>query len=423
MLLLDLSNCGPAGFLKVLYFFKLILDIVFIIIPVALIIIIIIDFSKAIISSDVDAQGKIFKHSINRIIYALIVFFVPTIVAIVNDILGDFGVDYSRCLNNLTIEKINYLDSAEYEYEEAEKYVALAEKKLTDDSFVTAQKYIDNVQDGSIKKQLQERLDAAKQHKKTDSEGTEGPSSDKNPASYEYDGISSSGSCSPGSSIKVLKSEPDPSCAINYWSKNVNKDNFIYPKTSGKLLGAWPKDYSKIPTKLSNYKTYQDGKLIWPVTPTNGLYKFVYEHNGIDIMAPIGTPIYSPASGKLVYSEWGHTKNKGSDETAYTVTIVMNNPIKHNGVTYDTIFLTHMSGIINRCSSNKCNKNVEKGELLGFVGNASGTAESRGYAPHLHMTIYPAGSYSSGLRTSKIQTLYGLDCGSGCKKISKKAGE
>ena len=62
------------------------------------------------------------------------------------------------------------------------------------------------------------------------------------------------------------------------------------------------------------------------------------------------------------------------------------------------------------------------GELLGFVGNAAGTASSSGVAPHLHMSIYPASSYSSGLKTLIIQDFYDIKCGSSCKNISIKAG-
>lgn len=121
MLFLDLSNCGPSAFLRVLYFFKLILNIVFVIIPIALIILIIIDFSKAIISSDVDAQGKIFKLATKRIMYALIVFFVPTIVAIVNEALGGLGVNYLDCYTDINLDAINLLEAEEIAVDEAKK--------------------------------------------------------------------------------------------------------------------------------------------------------------------------------------------------------------------------------------------------------------------------------------------------------------
>lgn len=126
LLLLDLSSCGPSGLLRVLYFFKLILDIVFIIIPIGLIILLTIDFSKAMISGDESAQKKTFNLATKRIMYAVIVFFVPTIVSIVNTVLGDLGVDYSVCYNDISLEAINALEAEEIAREEAEEAARLA---------------------------------------------------------------------------------------------------------------------------------------------------------------------------------------------------------------------------------------------------------------------------------------------------------
>lgn len=226
----------------------------------------------------------------------------------------------------------------------------------------------------------------------------------------EFNGSYSNGN-SKVNSIIVYSSEPDPSIAINYWSY-VDTKNFVYPKdkATGLSLGAWPKDYKKIPAQLENPKVYQ-GEFIWPCKPVNGKYAFVYEHNGIDIMSDFGTPIYSPVDAILEYSTWGHTVNKGSDETAYSVTLTLEKPVKYAGVNIDTIFLTHMSGIRYRCEWGKCNRKVKKGELLGFSGNAAGTASSAGWAPHLHMSLYNSSSYSTGIGTSSIEKLYNITSG------------
>ena len=223
------------------------------------------------------------------------------------------------------------------------------------------------------------------------------------------------------SEFTVFSSEPDPAIAINYWDKEgmLDASDFIYPKDSetGKSLGAWPKNYKDYPTQLSNCKTYQDN-FIWPVTPTNDEYSYVYEHAGIDIMANFGTPVYSPVDGTMVYSTWGHTVNKGSDETAYSVTLMPSKTVTFNGTEIDEIFLTHMSGIRYRCEEGECNRTVKKGELLGFVGNAASTAGESGWASHLHITFYPEGNYDGALYTSSMESLYEISPGT-----KRKAGE
>ena len=241
-----------------------------------------------------------------------------------------------------------------------------------------------------------------------ESSGTSSSSSGSgDPLEYGDNYSDGNGSIVPGA---VLSSEPDPSAAINYWKNYVDPNNFVYPKDTltGLSLGAWPKDYASIPTQLENMVQYQNA-YIWPTSPTGGTYTYVYEHNGMDIMAKFGTPIYSPVDGTLEYSTWGHTTNKGSDETAYSVSIEPDIKVTYGGTTINCIFFTHMSGIRYRCdNTSQCNRKVKQGELLGFVGNAAGSASSVGWAPHLHLTFYNSSSYSTGLRTSTLEKFYNI---------------
>ena len=141
--------------------------------------------------------------------------------------------------------------------------------------------------------------------------------------------------------------------------------------------------------QLTGYKTYQNGKIILPKTPVNGT---------------------------LDYSEWGHTSNKSGNETSYTVSIKMDDYITIDGKSVNRIFLTHMSGIRYRCNQGSCSRRVKMGELIGFTGNAAGsTCGTSGWAPHLHMTLYPDNNYSGGLTTSQIEKIYGLTSGMSIK--------
>jgi len=112
-----------------------------------------------------------------------------------------------------------------------------------------------------------------------------------------------------------------------------------------------------------------------------------YEHAGLDIHTPMGTPIYAVANGKITYSEYGHTVNTGSHETAYSVKILLDSPFTYGGVTYISAYYTHMqSNLIYNvaCSQHGGNKSntisVKKGDLIGYSGTAN-------YAPHLHFAF------------------------------------
>ena len=404
--------CEDPEILSYIYIFKTLLNVGLILSGVILVIMVSIDIIKIISSSDVDYK-KGAKNIKNRFIAIIMIFIVPSIVSFVLNVVSN-NLEYGNCFDNANRE---YIEIAFIN--KAEEYVLLAEKNLSNSEITNAKKYINKIENKSIKEKLLKRIEVvekyilAKQAEKNNSVSNN---------NLSVEGLYASGDCNPPANIEVLDKEPNPSCPINYWANQgkINKENFIYPKDdNGKSLGAWPKNYKTISDKIQVKKTYQNGLLMWPITPQNGKYTYVYEHNGIDILAPIGTPVYSPVDGILVYSVWGNTKNKGSDETAYSIYIRMDNPIIYNNKKYQDIFLTHLSGIIYRCSSaTNCNKKITKGELLGFVGNAAGTAETGGYAPHLHMTIYPIGNYSAGLKTSIIEKIYSIKNGT-----NRKAGE
>ena len=217
-------------------------------------------------------------------------------------------------------------------------------------------------------------------------------------------GSSSNGTANSCNGSRKDTSQPDPAIAINYWNNKgvLNKNEYIYPKdSSGYNLGAHPKNFKY--ENISNMKNY-NGIFAWPVTPENGIYKFVYEHYGIDIMAPFGTPVYAPVSGQLVYSEWGHTQNQNCNETAYSVKIKLDKPFSYAGYSINYIYMTHMMGITSHCAQSNCNRRINQGELIGFVGWANAT--------HLHVTFcVDSGCGSNSPKTSTIEKIYNISSG------------
>jgi murein DD-endopeptidase MepM/ murein hydrolase activator NlpD len=85
-------------------------------------------------------------------------------------------------------------------------------------------------------------------------------------------------------------------------------------------------------------------------------------HHGLDLAAPIGTPVFAPAAGKITLRE---------RQTQYGNTIVID-----HGYGVETVY-GHMSKF-----ASKLGQTVHRGELIGYVGN---TGYSTG--PHLHYEV------------------------------------
>lgn len=106
-----LEACQHPGVLRVIYFASLILDIVFTVLPIGLIVMLLIDFSKAVIVSD-EKTVKGTKIVIQRIINAMIVFCIPWIVSVFMSLMDSvgFSVNYQECLSNAKSGDFSYYD-------------------------------------------------------------------------------------------------------------------------------------------------------------------------------------------------------------------------------------------------------------------------------------------------------------------------
>lgn len=67
-------------------------------IPIVLIAMVVIDFSKAVVASDEKKMNEAKNNSIKRIVYALVIFLVPTIVSLLFKTLGN-SLDNSELTN------------------------------------------------------------------------------------------------------------------------------------------------------------------------------------------------------------------------------------------------------------------------------------------------------------------------------------
>lgn len=118
-----LNICENPDILRLIHFTLKILDLVFLVIPMALIVIITIDLVKNVFGEDKEVKGNN-KRIITRIVFAVVLFFVPTITNIIMNTLEVAGItsEYQTCLKNAeSIDTINALEQAQKQKEEAEK--------------------------------------------------------------------------------------------------------------------------------------------------------------------------------------------------------------------------------------------------------------------------------------------------------------
>lgn len=119
-------------------------------------------------------------------------------------------------------------------------------------------------------------------------------------------------------------------------------------------------------------------------------------HNGIDIAAPAGQPIYAAADGEVIYTD--------SSDTSYGNWVA----IKHNistkqGSSQIITLYAHM-----RSYRVKAGQKVRQGDILGYEGNTGNTTKKlygpeRGY--HVHFTVYDAEDF--GINDGKYSYIYG----------------
>lgn len=96
-----LDACTNSGVLKTISFIENLLKVVFYIVPIGLILMVMVDLSKNVISSDENAMQQNLRMVGKRLLSAVIFFLVPTISKFAVNLASDTAMsDYSTCLTN-----------------------------------------------------------------------------------------------------------------------------------------------------------------------------------------------------------------------------------------------------------------------------------------------------------------------------------
>ncbi len=155
------------------------------------------------------------------------------------------------------------------------------------------------------------------------------------------------------------------------------------------------KTYNKLPVVHGVLAWPMDGVLTQAYGNT-GFTSLGYTfHNGLDIAAPAGTPIYAPADGVV--------NGVGTGQTAYGNWV----SVYHKaGGKLDRDIVT-LYGHMRKFVVSK-GQAVKKGDLIGYEGNTGNTSRllygpDRGY--HLHFTVFDANGF--GIKDGAYPKVYG----------------
>lgn len=125
--------CNTLDVLRVIYFVKILIDIIMIVVPIGLIIMGLIDLSKSVVVNDDSARKKNLNMFIKRVVSSVILFAIPWVVKTFVHFMSvsGFEIGYLACYENANSAKIKELDAirkeeeaqakAEREREQAEK--------------------------------------------------------------------------------------------------------------------------------------------------------------------------------------------------------------------------------------------------------------------------------------------------------------
>ena len=127
-----LDQCNDLGSLGTIYFIKNLVAAICIIAPILLLLMLTIDFVKATMAENDNKIKKLRGTAIKRIIYAIIIFFVPTIINGVMGLLDNSSI-YSVCYelaNKTNVERFIELSKTEQELRKAENEAKKEELRL-----------------------------------------------------------------------------------------------------------------------------------------------------------------------------------------------------------------------------------------------------------------------------------------------------
>ena len=149
-----LSICDVPEVMKVMRIINIVVLIIRIVVPIILMISAMITLVRAVTNAELN---KLTKPIVNKVIAAILIFLIPTLVRVVADISGN-DREYEKCLRIVSKQEI-----ADAFKSSIEEWVSKAEESKSVDDYNTALSYLNNLKDQNEKSSYQTRLDKVKE--------------------------------------------------------------------------------------------------------------------------------------------------------------------------------------------------------------------------------------------------------------------
>ncbi len=148
-----LGICDSPEVLSIINIIIIVIKIIRIVVPIILMVSIMIGITKAIMKNDNDALAKSLKTSAAKIIAAILIFLIPTLVNVIADIVGTN--DYKQCIDLTTT-----IDIRDAYVRRADELINIYRESEEENDYLSAKYYISTIRYPDIR---QEKLDELEQ--------------------------------------------------------------------------------------------------------------------------------------------------------------------------------------------------------------------------------------------------------------------
>jgi murein DD-endopeptidase MepM/ murein hydrolase activator NlpD len=159
---------------------------------------------------------------------------------------------------------------------------------------------------------------------------------------------------------------------------------FDFPTQGPLPVSAWRPPLYPAPWALGEYDHFYFQRPIaaneinWPVADYRygGIFFDDVVHSGVDIDAPLDTPVMAAADGQVIWAGYGLLVGTEGTDDGYGLAVAIKHDFGYEGQRLYTIY-AHMSSI-----NVVDNQMVKTGEQIGYVGTTGHTT-----GPHLHFEV------------------------------------